>query len=277
MYTLICQYLYGEEIGKYATSHYSEEWNQNAFLWGIQGYEFLIFHRFLFWQSGIKLASCVECFNKVGMTVILEETEYYLQQHTSSILKIYCLGQKCREILKQNTEPFIKYGLHMLIQEYPNEQVISLRNKIETSLDIIMLRYLRNQLPVEFDMKQIFPKDATVQREIAKLYSYLLEKLLDDRQETAVLLQATKDARKTCGMFNDRTTFKKNFFERMERGKEHKCRLSSCFRGISEGDAYDYANIYHAQWSLEDGSICTKSYIDLFEFAVEQSKQIIYD
>ena len=41
----------------------------------------------------------------------------------------------------------------------PKEQELSLRNKIETSLDIILLRYLKGQLPIEFDMKQIFPKD----------------------------------------------------------------------------------------------------------------------
>ena len=57
LFTLICQHLYGEQIGEYAVSQSIKEWNQNAFLWGVQGYEFLTFHRFLVWQSGIMLKS----------------------------------------------------------------------------------------------------------------------------------------------------------------------------------------------------------------------------
>ena len=69
-------------------------------------------------------------------------------------------------------------------------------------------------------MKQIFPKDEAVQLEVASLYCYLLDSLFDEKQELSVLLQATEDARKlerVC--FNDRSTLKKSFFERMERGK----------------------------------------------------------
>lgn len=99
----------------------------------------------------------------------------------------------------------------MLKQAHPKEQELSLRNKIETSLDIIMLRYLKGQLPIEFDMKQIFPKDEAVQLEVASLYCYLLDSLFDEKQELSVLLQATEDARKTCGMLNDRSTLKKAF------------------------------------------------------------------
>ena len=115
-----------------------------------------------------------------------------------------------------------------------------------------------------------------VQLEVASLYCYLLNILFDEKQELSVLLQATEDARKTCGMLNDRSTLKK-LFERMERGKEYKRRLSSYFRGINEGDAYDYANTYHAQWQwpIEDTADRTESYMDLFELAVEQSKHLL--
>lgn len=279
MFTLICQHLYGEQIGKYAVLHYTKEWNQHAFLWGVQGYEFLTFHRFLFWQSGTMLKSYVDRFRQVGISTVLDATDQYLQDDDSDTIRLYRLGLVCRQILKQNTEPFIQYGLHMLMQTHTNEKEFSLRNKIETSLDIIMLRYLCNQLPVEFDMKQIFPKDSPVQEEIAKLYSYLLHTLFHDRQPMSVLLQATEDARKTCGMLNDRTTLKKSFFERLERGKDCTHRLSSYFRGIHEGDAYDYANTYHApwHWPIEDSSVRTESYIDLFVLSVEQSKQMIHE
>ncbi len=51
-----------------------------------------------------------------------------------------------------------------------------------------------------------------------------------------------------------RSFYAEKAFERMERGKEYKRRLSSYFRGINEGDAYDYANTYHAsgngQWKI---------------------------
>ena len=55
MFTLICQHLYGEQIGEYAVSQSIKEWNQNAFLWGVQGYEFLTFHRFLAVRHYVKI------------------------------------------------------------------------------------------------------------------------------------------------------------------------------------------------------------------------------
>ena len=277
MFTLICQHLYGEQIGEYAVSQSIKEWNQNAFLWGVQGYEFLTFHRLLFWQSGIMLKSYTERFDSLELSTILKAIDDYRQKKDTPVLRCYRFGLECRAVLKAETEPFIQYGLHMLKQAYPKEQELSLRNKIETSLDIILLRYLKGQLPIEFDMKQIFPKDEAVQLEVASLYCYLLNILFDEKQELSVLLQATEDARKTCGMLNDRSTLKKSFFERMERGKEYKRRLSSYFRGINEGDAYDYANTYHAQWQwpIEDTADRTESYMDLFELAVEQSKHLL--
>lgn len=277
MFTLICQHLYGEQIGEYAVSQNIKEWNQNAFLWGVQGYEFLTFHRFLFWQSGIMLKSYTERFDQLDISTILKAVDDYRQKKDSAILSCYRFGLECRNVLKEQTEPFIQYGLHMLKEAHPKEQELSLRNKIETSLDIIMLRYLREQLPTEFDMKQIFPKDDAVQFEVAALYCYLLDTLFDEKQDMPILLQALADARKTCSMLNDRSTLKKSFFERIERGKEYKRRLSSYFRGINEGDAYDYANTYHAEWKwpMEDTVDRTESYIDLFESAVEQSKHLL--
>lgn len=88
----------------------------------------------------------------------------------------------------------------MLKQAYPKEQELSLRNKIETSLDIILLRYLKGQLPIEFDMKQIFPKDEAVQLEVASLYCYLLNILFDENKNCLFCCRQQKDARKTCGM-----------------------------------------------------------------------------
>ncbi len=278
MFTLICQYLYGEQIGAYAASQSVKKWNQNAFLWGVQGYGFLAFHRFLFWQSGIMLKSYAERFGQLEPSVLHSAVDSYRQGKASAVLDCYRFGLACFSVLKEQTEPFIAYGLHMLAQAHPKEQALSLRNKIETSLDIIMLRYLKGQLPTEFDMKQVFPKDEEVQQEVAGLYRYLLETLFDEKQDISVLLQAVQDARKACGMLNDRSTFKKLFLERMERGREHKRRLSSYFRGVHEGSAYDYANTYHAQWQwpIEGGTMRTESYMDLFARAVEQSKQLLH-
>ena len=91
------------------------------------------------------------------------------------------------------------------------------------------------------------------------------------------MLQATEDARKNLWYAQRPFYVEKGLFERMERGKEYKRRLSSYFRGINEGDAYDYANTYHAQWQwpIEDTADRTESYMDLFELAVEQSKHLL--
>ena len=89
MFTLVCQHLYGEQIGEYAVSQSIKEWNQNAFLWGVQGYEFLTFHRFLFWQSGIMLKSYTERFDSLELSTILKAIDDYRQKKDTPVLRCY--------------------------------------------------------------------------------------------------------------------------------------------------------------------------------------------
>lgn len=96
MFTLICQHLYGEQIGEYAVSQSIKEWNQNAFLWGVQGYEFLTFHRFLFWQSGIMLKSYTERFDSLELSTILKAIDDYRQKKVLlSCVVIGLVGMPC--------------------------------------------------------------------------------------------------------------------------------------------------------------------------------------
>ena len=114
-----------EQIGEYAVSQSIKRVESKRFLWGVQGYEFLTFHRFLFWQSGIMLKSYTERFDSLELSTILKAIDDYRQKKDTPVLRCYRFGLECRAVLKAETEPFIQYGLHMLKQAYQRARAVA--------------------------------------------------------------------------------------------------------------------------------------------------------
>ena len=60
------------------------------------------------------LKSYTERFASLELSTILKAIDDYRQKKDTPVLRCYRLGLECRALLKEETEPFIQYGLYML-------------------------------------------------------------------------------------------------------------------------------------------------------------------
>ena len=246
---------------------------RDAFLWGAQGPDYLYCHRYLPWQHGKSLREYAEKLHREKPSKIFAAMrDYYNTTNQDSMILSYLYGFICHYCLDRTGHPFINYGTKVMLEQEPQQDEEILHNQIESSLDVIMLRYEKAKLPIEFSLKWTVPKNRVIQQKIADLYGYVLKQLFGLEEESALLLQATDDCRKIFGLLNDRTTIKKPLMERFE-ARKGRHSISCHIRGMSEGDTYDYANILLADWHwpMDSNAQRNENFIDLYEYSVTES------
>jgi hypothetical protein len=256
-------------------SKQSDALHRNAFLWGAQGPDFLYCHRYLPWQRGKSLMEYAEkLHNEQPSRLFNEMRDYYNASGKDDMVLSYLYGFVCHYCLDRVGHPFINYVTKALLEQNPEKNEAILHNQIESSLDVIMLRYEKADLPSEFNLKWAVPKDESVQTKIADLYAFVLNRLYNLEDAGIALLQATNDCHKLFGLLNDRTTMKKPLIERFE---SHKGLISCHIRAMSEGDEYDYANILHADWHwpMDSSTLRNEDFFELYGRSVTESLGLI--
>lgn len=253
--------------------------NADAFVWGAQGPDFLYCHRYLPWQQGEHLREYTAKLHLEKPSRTLGTMrDFYNQQKPNGLLLSYIYGFLCHYSLDRTAHPFVNYGTQALLEENPELGEEFIHNEIESALDVILLRYEKGALPVDFNLKRTVPKNAEVQSQIAALYADVLHRLFGASCSRPAILQATKDCQLLFGLLNDRTALKKLIIKRIE-SKNGKHNVSCYFREISEGDEYDYSNSLHAdwQWPLNSIKIRNESFLELYEQAIQESQRFIKD
>jgi len=251
--------------------------NQDAFLWGAQGPDFLYCHRYLPWQRGDSLKEyATQLHIEKPSKTLGAMRDFYNEQSHGELVLSYIYGFLCHYCLDRVGHPFVNYGTQVLLEQQPDQNEEILHNEIESALDVILLRYEKGALPVDFNLKWTIPKNAEVQSEIVDLYADVLRQLFGLSNGRAALLQSTEDCRLLFGLLNDRTTIKKSIIERFEK-RNGKHSISCHIRGISEGDEYDYANILNAdwQWPMNSERSRNESFLTLYEYSVTESLELI--
>ncbi len=251
--------------------------NQDAFLWGAQGPDFLYCHRYLPWQRGDSLKEyATQLHIEKPSKTLGAMRDFYNERSHGELVLSYIYGFLCHYCLDRVGHPFVNYGTQVLLEQQPDQNEEILHNEIESALDVILLRYEKGALPVDFNLKWTIPKNAEVQSEIADLYADVLRQLFGLSNVRAALLQSTEDCRLLFGLLNDRTTIKKSLIERFEK-RNGKHSISCHIRGISEGDEYDYANILNAdwQWPMNSERSRNESFLTLYKYSVTESLELI--
>ena len=201
---------------------------------------------------------------------------YCLGLPQGDAVRSYLFGFLCHYSLDRTIHPYVYSGIRELKKIYPERPGIFLHSQIETALDNITLRFENGELPTSFNLKKTVPRDPEVQAQIVAFYVYLLHTLYQRAIEPSVLLAAMRNCRIACGLQNDRTGFKKTFFEKTERhfGKYY---VSCFFHGLMENDDYDYANVSGTPWIWppSDPKPHFETYLDLYRRSVEESLDFI--
>jgi hypothetical protein len=277
MPAMISHYLHALRALDVYREHSGTPVDRDAFLWGAQGPDFLFFQLPFPWRKTRGLRKLgLRIHRESPLPVLRAMRDYSVQNADDSIAHSYLLGFLCHYSLDRIVHPFVYAQIVALKSQYPRSKKPFLHCQIETSLDVVLLRYEREELPMEFSLKKTFPKNHGVQCRIAKIYSFLFQEVYGRAVAEKNVLQAERDCRFITGLQNDRTGLKKQLFRYFE--KKHGKYLCSCvFRGVMEDENFDYANILSSPWSwpMDKTEKHTESFFDLYEKSIQESARFM--
>lgn len=245
--------------------------NTPEYIWGAQGPDFLFCHRYFPWMKGRSLKEYgSRLHSEVKPSVTFSAMREFLSRHRDPGYRAYVTGFVCHYALDSTAHPYVNALATELAAQRPWETVNTMHGEVEASLDAIILRRETGMLPSQVNVKQMFPKNESAQRRIAKLYQAVLLSACGEDVPEGELLRATNDAHFVFSLLNDRTGLKRQVFQRVEKGKPSL--VTSHIVPITEEDGVDFANIQHSPWGDPPSK---QSFFDLFDQAAELAKQLI--
>ena len=187
--------------------------------------------------------------------------------------KSYLIGFFCHSILDRLALPFINFSAQSLANLDEKTSLKICRNNIKSTLDVIILRYEKQQLPTEIRLKDLLPEDEKVKYFMGKLFCRLLNKNYNAGIEKNDIFEARSDFKKFFALMTDRTGIKKAIVKKIEQLQGKDQYMSSFIRDLTEDDSYDYSNVSHDIWSwpMDSQEECTDSFFDIYERSIVES------
>lgn len=248
-----------------------------AFLWGTQGPDFLLSHNRLPFQDGKSINKCGIFIQDKNIHELLNFIDNYFKEHVINIIAIsYILGLICHFELDKCAIDFINYSSEKLTNLLNKDKKVC-RNQVKSSLDIILLRYKRQQLPSEINLKKLIPDDSKTEDFIINFYYDIISKNYKNDITHELLKDAICDFKQLFKLMNDRTGLKKKFVKKIEKWQGKDAYASSLIRDITEDDDFDYANTLHLKWKwpTDSGEPKTDSFFDIYNESISRSLTVI--
>lgn len=248
--------------------------DQTAFFWGAQGPDFLFCHRY-FQASAHKgtpsLQEYGSALHKTPPSQTLSALREFLSRRGNPAYLSYVLGFVCHYALDSTAHPYVNARAAQLAAQRPDENNSTMHGEIESALDAIVLRWKTGALPSQVRLKELFPKNEGVQRQIACLYRELLFAVYGQDVPEDSLYQATGDAHFLFACSTDRTGLKRSIFHWLERGRPHY--ITAHLVPLTEDPEPDYANTQHEEWVWKDFS-SRQDFFQLYEQALELAVEL---
>lgn len=268
MPSVISHYLLaGRMLARLRETHPDFKVNQNALYWGAQGPDFL------YASPEKKLREAADLLHRGDPYQTLSFITSYAQDTKNDTDKSYALGFLAHYALDSAAHPFVLYGAGQIAAPDAGLTESIAHSLIEVTLDVILLRYERSDLPGSVRLVSCAPKDETVTQHMAVLYPMLARAAIQKELTLDQVSESTKAYQKWLKKHTDRTGLKKDFILRREKKKRCAPYSSVMYRSITEDDTYDYANIANNEWDDGEG-FRTDSFFDLFEQADTLSKEM---
>ena len=270
----VTHFLHAKQVLNQLPEELTRTLNKNAYFWAAQGPDFLFCHRYLPFMKGASIQSYGSQLHKAKPSDIFRAMRSYVKQYPKDpIARSYALGFVNHYALDSICHPYIKALAKELRKEHMDQDLTALHAEVESSLDTIMLRRETGKLPSQIKLNHFFPKDEPVQREISKIYSFLIERLFDTVVKESVLYQSTKDTRIVFSLLTDSTGLKRKLISKIESGRPKY--LTGHIIPLVEDAEIDFSNISGFVWTKENGEESKKSFFELFDEAQNQAKRII--
>lgn len=253
------------------------EYDKDAFLWGAQGPNFMLSYKKLPPKNTNtkKYGAYLENESINNLKGILINA---LKDNNPTLLeKSYICGFLCHSVLDKCAFPFINFSAESLKRTYEKKSLKVCMNKVETTLDVIILRYEKRQLPTEIKLKELLPQNQKLQNFMGDFFCTVLNENYNAQVTKDDIFKAINEFRKFFGFITDRTGIKKNFIKKIEKlmGKD-EC-ISSLIRDVTEEDDFDYSNFLHNTWSwpMGDEFSSKESFFEIYEKSINESIDLI--
>ena len=253
---------------------------RDAFIWGTQGPDIFFYHRFMPWKKESSLTYMGKRIHNEPPSLYLETCGKILREHKfSEPMRSYVLGTVCHYMLDREAHPFVLAKTKDYSQKIKKkEKNYPWHTQIETSLDIIILRYETGGLPTDVSIKMCTPKDEEIMAQIGRFWQEFLRYRFDKDISEREGAQLAQDMRSLFGLLNNRLLIKKPALECFERLTGAGSKLSCHLRAISEGEL-DYANNLRRPWCapLEPEKVRHDSFFDIYEQTIIKTPKMISD
>ncbi|MDQ5983588.1 MAG: hypothetical protein RUMPE_00612 [Eubacteriales bacterium SKADARSKE-1] len=280
MPAMISHYLFSKRVlTKISQAYPKFSINDNAYLWGAQGPDFLFSHKFLPWQKNHRSIKRSGAFLQKGsIEDIINMIKNYFKDKTINSLELsYIISFLSHLILDKNAYDFVSFNAKKLSEIIPRSSTKGSRNEQKSALDIILLRYEEQKLPTEINLKKLIPNDRNLENFIKDFYLNILIENYDKTITSREIAEALKDFKLFVSLMIDRTGLKKKFIKKLEAYFKKDNSISGVIRDITENDDYDYANFQKSQWAwpIDSNKIRTDSFFDIYESSITEAVQIV--
>jgi len=247
--------------------------NKTAFLWGAQGPDIFFYHRFMPWNREKTLTEIGSRFHSSSPSQHFEcAAKYIKSKGLSPHDHSYFLGNICHYAADRTCHPFV-FAWEDIYRERESEKAdFPWHSQIETSLDIIILRYETGKLPTDISLKECLPKDTATEQAIPAYWQSVTSDFFGVNISDKSAAYLPKDMVKMFGLMNNRLLLKKPFVEWGEKVAKKQGALSTHLMGISEGDV-DYANTLNEVWDKKNNR--NENFLNLFERAITDSVKLV--
>lgn len=264
MPSIMSHYLLAKRVEAYIKEAYPDKaFSDKALLWGAQGPDFLFSYQSKTDENLMKTFG--KQIHGQGADQTITFICNFAKGSKSAVDAGYALGFLSHFAFDSVAHPFVLYAAQEMAKDRDIDVHIC-HNLIETNVDIILLRYETGMVTNQLSLKTCAPKEDTVNQHMATLYYLLGKAVFEQEYDMDQIYKAAKDYQKTLRRLNDYTGFKKDYLLRKERKKNLPPTKSVRYRGLTEDDDYDYANIGNSSWTFGN-TVYTDDFMSLMEKA----------
>lgn len=273
-------YLFGNEVVKNLSSSDASAVNvqSNAFHWGLQGPDLLLFRKAVTGGSPLPRYSGTMHSEKSKETLLFL-SDYIAgmkDERAASVMKAYFFGFLCHYCLDRVAHPFVFYKEKKLLDEKSEfGGPTALHCLTEAQIDIALYRKLRGKSVLSFPVGKEYRLDPLLEAETGKMLVALLREVYGVETSEKEIAKSFHEALSLTRLFYDPTGILKGLAVVLERLAGKKGVLSSHFKRRKAPN--DILNEKHRPWgNLWYPDVTKKeSFIELFESAKRDAVTLI--
>lgn len=243
---------------------------------GALGPDFLYYYRLI--GSGADVRELGVRLHSVDSDRLFSAFADYLASHPDDIRALYfTYGFICHFALDATAHPYVYFVQnHIVKAENYHKKPFFKHVLIEHSIDIIMLRYKKEQSVGKFGLKNCVPlKDEETVRSAVSVMTYVVNRLMPNCGFTdKKCKKAYYDCRRYLRLATDRTGIKRVAIKVLETLCFMRGTVSNFLHPFMEDGDWDYSNYEKSDWTDSAGNTRDDSFFELYDSACNLARSL---